>query len=45
LFNDVRPRDLVFEGKLILQPNGLFQSAELARLLGERDQREVFLAE
>lgn len=44
-FNDIRPRDLQFESSTLLQPNGLFQPGEVARMLELRDNRPIFLAE
>ena len=44
-FNEIKPADVRFSERTIMQPNGLFIRDELARLLGERDQRPVFLAE
>jgi hypothetical protein len=44
-FNEIKPRDLEFEPSTLLQPNGLFQPGEVARLLNLRDDRPIFLAE
>ncbi|MDB4474800.1 cytochrome c3 family protein, partial [Opitutaceae bacterium] len=44
-FNEIKPRHLEFEPSTLLQPNGLFQPGEVARLLNLRDDRPIFLAE
>ena len=44
-FNEIKLRDLEFEPSTLLQPNGLFQPGEVARLLNLRDDRPIFLAE
>jgi len=44
-FNAVRSPDTIFTPRTIQQPNGLFIATEQARLMNNRDQRPIFLAE